>query len=89
MVIDLVSAAPEGWQQDRRPEIPPHARVIWETHVADFSADPAGGIPEPWRGKFMGFTVAGQLPGRRPRQAHLPELSAAAGGHPCAADAHL
>lgn len=57
MVIDLASAAPEGWDRDRRPEIPAHARCIWETHVGDFSADPAGGVPEEWRGKYLGFTA--------------------------------
>ena len=40
MVIDLAAAAPDGWADDRRPDIPPHARAVWETHVADFSADP-------------------------------------------------
>lgn len=57
MVIDLAAAAPDGWAEDRRPDIPPHARAVWETHVADFSADPAGGVPEAWRGKFLGFTA--------------------------------
>lgn len=57
MVIDLASAAPEGWEKDRCPEIPAHARCIWETHVGDFSADPAGGVPEAWRGKYLGFTA--------------------------------
>ncbi|WP_294498508.1 type I pullulanase [uncultured Gemmiger sp.] len=57
MVIDLDAAAPEGWRQDRRPAIPPHARAVWETHVADFTADPAGGVPEKWRGKYLGFTA--------------------------------
>ena len=57
MVIDLASAAPEGWEKDRRPKISAHARCIWETHVGDFSADPASGVPEKWRGKYLGFTV--------------------------------
>ena len=58
MVLDLESAAPEGWQQDRRPEIPAHARSVWEVHVADFSADEHSGVPEAWRGKYMGFVPA-------------------------------
>ena len=39
MVVDLTQAAPDGWEQDRRPDIPAHARSVWEVHVADFSAD--------------------------------------------------
>lgn len=55
MVIDLDAAAPEGWQADARPQIPAHARSVWEVHVADFSADEHSGVPEPWRGTYMGF----------------------------------
>ena len=55
MVLDLDAAAPEGWQQDRRPDIPAYARAVWEVHVADFSADEHSGVPEAWRGKFLGF----------------------------------
>ena len=36
MVVDLTQAAPDGWEQDRRPDIPAHARSVWEVHVADF-----------------------------------------------------
>ena len=50
MVLDLASAAPEGWQQDSHPEIPAAARSVWEVHVADFSADEHSGVPEAWRG---------------------------------------
>ena len=57
MVIDLASAAPEGWAQDRRPRIPPHARSVWEGHVADFSASVHSGVPKPLRGKFLAFTL--------------------------------
>lgn len=56
MVLDLDAAAPEGWEADQRPVIPAHARCVWETHVADFSADPHSGVRPEWRGKFMGFT---------------------------------
>mgnify|MGYP000291027895 CR=1 FL=1 len=59
MVLDLDAAAPEGWAEDKRPVIPPHARSVWEVHVADFTADPASGVPQAYRGKFMGFTVDG------------------------------
>ena len=56
MVLDLTRAAPEGWDADERPTIPPHARSVWEVHVADFSADARSGVRPEWRGKFMGFT---------------------------------
>ena len=56
MVLDLAAAAPQGWAQDVRPVIPAHARCVWETHVADFSADPHCGVPAAWRGKYLGFT---------------------------------
>ena len=58
MVLDLDAAAPEGWAEDKRPAIPPHARSVWEVHVADFSADEHSGVPAEWRGKFMGFVPA-------------------------------
>lgn len=58
MVLDLHSAAPEGWQQDTRPDIPPYARAVWEVHVADFSADEHSGVPEAWRGTYLGFVPA-------------------------------
>lgn len=57
MVLDLKSAAPKGWEKDKRPTIPAHARSIWEGHVGDFSADEHSGIKPEWRGKYMGFTV--------------------------------
>ena len=55
MVLDLDAAAPEGWAEDKRPVIPPHARSVWGVHVADFSADEHSGVPAEYRGKFMGF----------------------------------
>ena len=55
MVLDLDAAAPEGWQADARPQIPAHARAVWEVHVADFSADEHSGVPEAWRGTYLGF----------------------------------
>ena len=59
MVLNQTAAMPEGWQKDERPAIPAHARSVWEVHVADFTADPASGVPQAYRGKFMGFTVDG------------------------------
>ena len=59
MVLNQAAAVPDGWQKDERPAIPAHARSVWEVHVADFTADPASGVPQAYRGKFMGFTVDG------------------------------
>ncbi len=61
MVLDLAAAAPEGWQSDARPAVckaqNAHAHAVWECHVADFSADEHSGVPAPWRGKYLAFTL--------------------------------
>ena len=59
MVLDLDAAAPAGWQDDRRPDIPPQKRVVWEVSVRDFSQDAASGVRPDWRGKFLAFTQPG------------------------------
>ena len=56
MVVDMERTNPEGWLHDRRVNCTA-APVIWETHVRDFSSSVHSGIPELWRGKYMGFTV--------------------------------
>ena len=56
MVLDLDAAVPAGWQDDRRPDIPPQKRVVWEVSVRDFSQDAASGVRPDWRGKFLAFT---------------------------------
>ena len=58
MVVDLAKAVPEGWEQDTRPDIPAHARSVWEVHVADFSAD---------RTQRRKTDVARQIHGLHPR----------------------
>ena len=59
MVLDLDAAAPAGWQDDRRPDIPPQKRGVWEVSVRDFSQDAASGVRPAWRGKYMAFTQQG------------------------------
>ncbi len=59
MVVDLSRTDPDGWQQDRRPDIPPARRVIWEVSVRDFSQDNAGGFKKAWQGKYLAFTQTG------------------------------
>ena len=56
MVIDLKRTDPEGWDDDRAPEIPANKLVVWETHVVDFSADPRSGVPREHLGTFLAFT---------------------------------
>ena len=58
MVVDLPRTDPEGWDHDHMPEIPLSQTIVWETHVGDFSNDPAGGFPESHRGKYLAFTDA-------------------------------
>ena len=56
MVIDLRRTDPENWAADAAP-----ARgaedIIYETHVKDFSFDPASGVPAAYRGKYKAFTL--------------------------------
>ena len=56
MVVDLSRTDPEGWAEDHRIMPPDMAPVVVETHVGDFSADPASGVRASWRGKYLGFT---------------------------------
>ena len=41
MVLDLDAAAPAGWQDDRRPDIPPQKRVVWEVSAISRRMPPA------------------------------------------------
>ena len=54
MAADLRRTDPEGWEEDLAPENGPE-QVIYETHVKEFSWDPAGGFPEEVRGKYRAF----------------------------------
>ena len=56
MVVDLRRTDPEGWEWDRHLPAADFAPVVWETHVCDFSLDPACGVRPEWRGKYLGFT---------------------------------
>jgi len=59
MVVDFDRTNPDGWEDDHTPDIPLAQTVVWETHVGDFSNDPAGGFPESHRGKYLAFTDGG------------------------------
>ncbi len=45
MVVDFIRTNPDGWYRDHMPDVPLAQTVVWETHVGDFSNDPAGGFP--------------------------------------------
>lgn len=54
-VIDMADTNPEGWAEDRRPEIKsPSDLVIYELHHRDFSIDPSSGLHN--KGKFLALT---------------------------------
>ena len=59
MIVDLARTDPPGWEQDKRPVIPTSKRSVWEVSVRDFSQDPASGVRNAWRGKFLAFTQQG------------------------------
>ena len=59
MIVDLARTNPPGWEQDKRPVIPASKRSVWEVNVRDFSQDPASGVRNAWRGKFLAFTQQG------------------------------
>lgn len=60
MVCDLDSTDPEGWENDQHVLLDDvTASSVWELHVKDFSYDPASGVSEANRGKFLAFTETG------------------------------
>ena len=59
MVVDFNRTNPDDWEHDVIPDVPLAQTVVWETHVGDFSNDPAGGFPESHRGKYLAFTDDG------------------------------
>ena len=54
-IIDLKDTDPEGWSEDKRPELrTPVDLVIYEMHHRDFSIDYSSGIKN--KGKFLALT---------------------------------
>ena len=57
-VIDLNETNPEGWEEDRSPELKMYSDIIlYELHHRDFSIDPNSGIEN--KGKFLALTETG------------------------------
>ncbi|MBQ2441664.1 MAG: type I pullulanase, partial [Paludibacteraceae bacterium] len=58
-IIDLNATNPEGWELDVRPEMTdPTDIVVYETHLRDFTMDPASDIEH--QGKFLALTEKGK-----------------------------
>lgn len=59
-IIDLKSTDPEGWSEDKRPELKSPADIIlYEMHHRDFSVDSTSGIKN--KGKFLALTEHGTM----------------------------
>ena len=46
-IIDLRNTDPEGWSEDRSPEVKPEQRVIYEMHYRDMTAHASAGSSYP------------------------------------------
>ena len=54
-IIDMTATNPDGWAQDKRPELKsPADLVLYEMHWRDFSIDASSGLK--YKGKFMALT---------------------------------
>ena len=74
-IIDLDSTDPEGWEDDRRPELKNFNDIIlYEMHHRDFSMDSLSGIEN--KGKFIALTEEGtkNVYGQSTGTDHLKEL---------------
>ncbi|WP_244834032.1 type I pullulanase [Clostridium sp. BJN0001] len=55
MVVNLEETNPEGWNEDKRPELKnPTDATIYEMHIRDFSIDENSGVSIEYRGKYEG-----------------------------------
>lgn len=74
-ILDLNSTDPEGWENDKRPELKSFNDIIlYEMHHRDFSLDSLSGIEN--RGKFLALTEEGtkNIYGQTTGIDHLREL---------------
>lgn len=56
MVVDLEKTNHKGWEEDTHVFHPLGKTWVWEVHIGDFSNDPASGVREEYRGKYLAFT---------------------------------
>ena len=55
MVVDLERTNPEGFKDDKRPELDRIIdSVLYEMHIRDFSIDDKSGVNKEYRGKYKG-----------------------------------
>lgn len=60
MIVDLESTNPDGWNEDKHVSVDKQSEaVVWEVNVKDFSSDPASGVSDKNRGKYLAFTENG------------------------------
>ena len=74
-IIDMDETNPEGWENDKRPELQNFTDIIlYEIHIRDFSVSPNSGIKN--KGKFLAFTENGtkNTAGESTGIDHLKEL---------------
>ena len=74
-ILDLKSTDPEGWENDKRPELKSFNDIIlYEMHHRDFSLDSLSGINN--KGKFLALTEEGtrNIYGQTTGIDHLKEL---------------
>ena len=74
-IIDFAGTDPEGWENDRGPEMKNFTdAVIYEMHHRDMSMDPSSGIAN--KGKFLALTEEGTVSplGEKTGIDHLKEL---------------
>lgn len=74
-IIDFAATNPEGWRQDRGPEVKNFTDVVlYEMHHRDMSMDPSSGIAN--KGRFLALTEEGTVTplGEKTGIDHLKEL---------------
>ncbi len=55
MIIDLRETDPDGWKEDRRPDLANYTDIIiYEMHIRDMTIDASSGVNQ--RGKYLGLT---------------------------------
>ena len=56
MVVDLADTDPEGWENDKKPELKSATdSIIYEMHVRDLTIDENSGVVDKFKGKFKGI----------------------------------
>ncbi|MBQ2952183.1 MAG: type I pullulanase [Clostridia bacterium] len=72
---DRACYAPVGWAQDKAPEKPAET-IVYEIHVKDFTWDASSGVPEQYRGKYLGVALKADTADAPVGIAHVKRLGA-------------